>query len=66
MNGELVDLLGAMGDYFDARREETDARDKHLASGEHTWDYWGADYITRVEKAYRRVEEEWAKVFSRV
>jgi hypothetical protein len=66
VNGELIDLLGAMGDYFEARREESKARDDHHASGEATWDYWGADYIERVEKAYKRVEEEWAKVFASV
>jgi hypothetical protein len=64
MSADLVDLLGAMADYFEARRECDTAEARHAAAGEHSFDYWGADQIAAVERAYERVQAEWEKVFA--
>ena len=63
MSADLVDLLGAMADYFEARRECDSAAARHAADGEHSFDYWGRDQIDAVERAYKRVQAEWERVF---
>lgn len=60
---DLIDLLGAMAEYFDARNSEATARQKHEDDGEYSWDYYGRDYIDRVDSCYTAVQCEWVKVF---
>ena len=56
---DLLDLLGAMGDYFDARRELNHQMDTY--SG-YSFDYFGRHYVENVERAYERVQLEWVKL----
>lgn len=42
-------VADALWDAFDARREEKEARD--IANQPDSWDYFGASYFSRIERA---------------
>ena len=60
MSGELIDLLGAMADYFEARREYNEAFEGYDG---YSFDWHGRSYVEESDRALRRVEEKWAKLF---
>lgn len=57
---DLIDLLGAMADYFEARNELAKRRAEYDG---YSFDYWARFEIEEVERRYQRVQEEWAKLF---
>lgn len=66
MSADLVDLLGAMADYFKARDEYNAAVEEANAAGAYSFDWYGRSYIEALEQSYERVVTEWEKVFASV
>lgn len=55
-------LMQAFSEYFEAKREHDEARDKYLEGGGYSWGYFGCAYVEAVEKKALQIQDYFAKV----